>query len=948
MLTKFDFNKSLKSNAMSARKISPGSGSEQLISSSIKQKPITFADDIEGASGKLASGIKEETIYRVDQWHRSVEKIYESLQVPFCVILKIAMVLLNVSTTCVFLATCLIVSLKLILVTENGFISGDEASSSSLLMLFGLLFMGLVSWSFATTVIISRQLEVLLLVIMTPSSLISLNLAKSASEETDPMKQPFLRFTPISLSKVPFPRFPILSFATVIMVLFGIMTLALYSVGNSDAGTFFLIWFLMVLGFITIWFTPNPKSTESIIHTKMDLNRPGLSMVSYAFFALYIFLCLGGFFTSILFLTSENYGSGGSYGGTPGFAVIVLGFVATSVFVNLFQVVRESWINPVYYIWVEFTLSITKTEKVAKFYKYMILGTVVLLSVAAVIFGFISFIIFMSNGDQESQRATAFTCEFIFCIINIFTILAAIVVYANAKSTTSNDYNKLEAANETQTSTHSVDEKVESKTPDSLSVVKESAISVILTAFKGINDSSGWLMTDFIFFIFMIAGLSAGSAAAATWTQAIGYFLIASILMCASYYAIETKSDNNSYLDEFWKILQVFLMITSLVLIIFIFPSYGCGIASVFFILAFTQGYLLLLYDMLLSAPFDLVSKNTRQKNLKIFAGFTKTAVAEFGTLQVRKYNDRLFKGVYGLAVILNAVAFLLSAFAETSTFFGAGSGAATVVSPLDVNASTTPQYGLCSEKLYGLNPIDTTYLVALTYFKDPTNYSYDCGYYNPNNLKTCLDHYFTQTYTNPSTNNKPYNWEVLNVTIPKSSRSDSKTAYYGIKSDNANLIVVGVRGSTTGRDWLEDFNLYVEVTMLQAFSLIIPYLYVWPVAATNRFVKALSFIDTMTLLSGNRSYYEPVVDYIAGLQLQYPKFDFAVIGHSLGGATSGIVGAKMNIRSFNVEPPGTIYSAMKFQISNGLQPIHQSSTSIVRDYDPVPMVDLQVIMLQQ
>ena len=913
----------------------------------------------ESKNEALISETPEKTEYKIDKWFRSIEKIFEFCQIPLCYGIKISMVALNLSTTCVFLAACLIVSLKLILVAENGFITGTESQSSSLFMLFCLLFMTLVSWAFTTTIIVSRQIEVLMLIYMAPSTLPALKLAETATKETDPDKQQFIRFTPSFIAKVPYPKFPMMTIFAIIMLVFFVLTIGLFMSGHYPTGSFFLIWSLIVFSFICIWFNPIKK--------KVEINRPANSMVSYPFLGTWIFMAVGGFITSILFLTMDPAYNESDYGAMPAFGKIVLGFVGSSAVLNLIHVVREAWVYPVYYTWLEFTAKLFKTEPSTHNIcqkSTFIFGIV--LALVGLILGFIAFITYMTDGDSTVQQNTALASEIIFCIINISTCFAAMFVYASAKST---ETKKLKDGSQNDTMNPITDPiviavsnepAVHSEQDDFKSAVAVSDIeggviqngntskfAAIMNAFQSIGESSEFLLTIFVFFIFLIAGLGAAGATASTWVQAIVYFFFGTIFMCSAYYPIETKN-NDSYNDEFWKIVQMILLFLCILLIVCVFPIYGAGISSAFFILAFSHGFMLLLFDLLLSAPFPLVSDHTIQRNLKVFA-FTEEPAAEFSPLSVEKYNDRMFKGIYGLAVVLNSIAFLLSTYAQTTTFFGAGSGAATVVSPLDVNASTTPQYGLCSEKLYGLNPIDTTYLVALTYFKDPTNYSYDCGYYNPNNLKTCLDHYFTQTYTNPSTNNKPYNWEVLNVTIPKNDRASAKTAYYGIKSDNANLIVVGVRGSTTGRDWLEDFNLYVEVTMLQVFSLLIPYIYVWPVAATGQFVKALSFIDALTFLGGNRSYYEPVVDYISGLQLQYPNYSFTVIGHSLGGATSGIVGAKMNIRSFNVEPPGTIYSALKFKIPNGLQPIHQSSTSIVRDYDPVPMVDLQVIIkLQQ
>jgi len=65
------------------------------------------------------------------------------------------------------------------------------------------------------------------------------------------------------------------------------------------------------------------------------------------------------------------------------------------------------------------------------------------------------------------------------------------------------------------------------------------------------------------------------------------------------------------------------------------------------------------------------------------------------------------------------------------------------------------------------------------------------------------------------------------------------------------------------------------------------------------------------------------------------------MIGHSLGAATAEIVGARKKIKSFGMEPPGLIYSSLKFGI-NEIQPIYDTSTSLIRDGDVVTLVDKQ------
>jgi putative lipase involved disintegration of autophagic bodies len=167
------------------------------------------------------------------------------------------------------------------------------------------------------------------------------------------------------------------------------------------------------------------------------------------------------------------------------------------------------------------------------------------------------------------------------------------------------------------------------------------------------------------------------------------------------------------------------------------------------------------------------------------------------------------------------------------------------------------------------------------------------------------------------------------------------QVSYYGIKSDAANLVLVGVRGSSTGRDWLEDINLYSEISLLQAFSLVSPMIRMWPLEATAYIVKLLSFCENMAYL-GRSAYYLDIDEYIGSLRDEFPGYDVMVIGHSLGGATASTAGARTGVRSFSFEPPGVLYSHKKFGIKNGVSAIGHSNVAVVRDNDPVVLVDRQ------
>ena len=61
----------------------------------------------------LTSSMAEDTLdYRIDEWPIYVERFFEFLHVPLCYLIKMSMVVLTISTTCVYFAVCLIASLK--------------------------------------------------------------------------------------------------------------------------------------------------------------------------------------------------------------------------------------------------------------------------------------------------------------------------------------------------------------------------------------------------------------------------------------------------------------------------------------------------------------------------------------------------------------------------------------------------------------------------------------------------------------------------------------------------------------------------------------------------------------------------------------------------------------------------------------------------------------------
>ena len=299
---------------------------------------------------------------------------------------------------------------------------------------------------------------------------------------------------------------------------------------------------------------------------------------------------------------------------------------------------------------------------------------------------------------------------------------------------------------------------------------------------------------------------------------------------------------------------------------------------------------------------------------------------------------------IWYVLMFCNILALSVCIWADNTIYNTSGAAGQPYVRYDEMETShSTVRYAMCNgQDFYTLDVVDIAYMTELSYLKEPTGMSMDCGLSGgAGNLKKCLDNYFLN-YKKPSLNGGTYDWKVLDIYIPSSTSETHQVAFYGVWSKRANLIVVAVRGSTTGRDWLEDLALYSEVALLQLLS---PMIYLWPYEATAVIVKALSYCSLFPYFEKDNNidssnYYEKVENYVLKLQNKYNGTNILLIGHSLGGATAQIVGARNNIRAFGFEPPGHMFSYGKFGITGGIKAIDNTLITVKRSNDPVTYID--------
>ena len=255
-------------------------------------------------------------------------------------------------------------------------------------------------------------------------------------------------------------------------------------------------------------------------------------------------------------------------------------------------------------------------------------------------------------------------------------------------------------------------------------------------------------------------------------------------------------------------------------------------------------------------------------------------------------------------------------------------------------HAVTNP---ICSrEFLGGMTIHDVAYLVQKSYFKDGLGSS--CV--SDSEMSECLANYFKP---------RQIEWNVTKISLPGStsdngqSAAPSQAAYFAAETTNLNpnVGVIGIRGTSDARDWFEDLTLWSDVAILQLVSLVVPLVYVWPQTWTAEWLL-LASVRYVVSGESTKAYYSDVEDFYHNtftheFKSRNPNATEAnvmFVGHSLGGGLAHILGARNEVRSVGLEPPGVALSHKKFGFDR--ERYDRTAVSLQRDYDLVPQVDKQ------
>ena len=187
-------------------------------------------------------------------------------------------------------------------------------------------------------------------------------------------------------------------------------------------------------------------------------------------------------------------------------------------------------------------------------------------------------------------------------------------------------------------------------------------------------------------------------------------------------------------------------------------------------------------------------------------------------------------------------------------------------------------------------------------------------------------------------------------------ARRDVEPVFFHMRHKEAAVDYISVRGTSSQNEMLQDISLFIEVTGFQLLSWVFPFLNALPTGFIRTIVSYASFAEGMINADARHAFGDVVEDYARRYlsEIDY-RTSLYVVGHSLGGAVSQIVAAKLYesgdesdsyFASLGLNSPGTLYSSAKF----GFEPssLQLTSSSILSERDLVSAVDEHSGMIQE
>lgn len=167
---------------------------------------------------------------------------------------------------------------------------------------------------------------------------------------------------------------------------------------------------------------------------------------------------------------------------------------------------------------------------------------------------------------------------------------------------------------------------------------------------------------------------------------------------------------------------------------------------------------------------------------------------------------------------------------------------------------------------------------------------------------------------------------------VTRNNISSDDQVWFELYFKSINMTVIGVRGTASAQDALEDMHFWFGITIMQVVNIIVPFLKQLPRDFVARFLSMQMLTSIMP-----SPIYQNLLDHAVAVKARVGD-NLVITGHSLGGAMAAMVGAKTQSRAVSFSGPGLLYSRDRFGLTD--REIKDYVLTIKPRKDIVPRVD--------